>query len=69
MTGKTPSHRPNLIMLLTDDQGYGDMACHGNPVLSTPNTDRLHAQSIRFTDFHGSAMCTPTRGQLMTGMD
>jgi arylsulfatase A-like enzyme len=61
--------RPNVIIVLTDDQGYGDLSCHGNPVLKTPNLDRLHSESIRFTDFHVAPMCTPTRGQLMTGVD
>ena len=61
--------RPNVIIVLTDDQGYGDLGCHGNPVLKTPNMDRLHAESIRFTDFHSAPMCTPTRGQLMSGQD
>ena len=61
--------RPNVIIVLTDDQGYGDLGCHGNPVLKTPNLDRLHAESIRFTDFHSAPMCTPTRGQLMSGQD
>jgi len=60
---------PNVILVLTDDQGYGDLSCHGNPVLNTPNLDRLHAESIRLTDFHVAPMCTPTRGQLMTGVD
>ncbi|MCI0420919.1 MAG: sulfatase-like hydrolase/transferase, partial [Acidobacteria bacterium] len=61
--------QPNVILILTDDQGYGDLSCHGNPVLKTPNLDKLHAESIRFTDFHVAPMCTPTRGQLMTGVD
>jgi len=61
--------RPNVIIVITDDQGYGDLSCHGNPVLRTPNLDRLHAQSVRLTDFHVSPVCTPTRGQLMTGQD
>ena len=65
----TPDARPNVIIVLTDDQGYGDLSCHGNPVLKTPNFDRLHSESIRFTDFHVAPMCTPTRGQLMTGRD
>jgi arylsulfatase len=63
------STRPNIILVLTDDQGYGDLACHGNPVLQTPHLDQLHAESIRFTDFHSGPMCTPTRGQLLTGVD
>lgn len=61
--------RPNVIIILSDDQGYGDFSCHGNPVLKTPNLDRLHDQAIRLTDFHVAPMCTPTRGQLMTGLD
>jgi arylsulfatase len=65
---KLPS-RPNVIVLLTDDNGYGDHACLGNPVLKTPNFDRLHRQSVRLTDFHVAPMCSPTRGQLMTGLD
>lgn len=61
--------RPNVIVLLTDDQGYGDLSAHGNPVLKTPNFDKLHGESVRFTDFHVAPMCTPTRSQLMTGRD
>lgn len=59
--------RPNVILVMTDDQGYGDLSCHGNPVLKTPHLDALHAESIRFTDFHVSPFCTPTRAALMTG--
>ena len=61
--------RPNVIIVLSDDQGYGDMSRHGNPVLKTPNLDRLAEQSVRLTDFHVAPMCTPTRGQLLSGMD
>ncbi|MBM3888274.1 MAG: arylsulfatase [Verrucomicrobia bacterium] len=61
--------KPNVILVLTDDQGYGDLSCHGNPILKTPHLDRLHAESVRFTDFHVAPMCTPTRGQLMSGVD
>ena len=61
--------KPNVILVLTDDQGYGDLGCHGNPILKTPYLDRLHGQSIRFTDFHVAPMCTPTRSELMTGRD
>ncbi len=63
------ANRPNVVLVLTDDQGYGDLSCHGNPVIHTPNLDRLYAESIRLTDFHVAPMCTPTRGQLMTGVD
>jgi arylsulfatase len=61
--------KPNVIIVLTDDQGYGDLSCHGNPILKTPNLDRLHAQSVRLTDYHVCPMCSPTRGQLLTGVD
>ena len=61
--------RPNVILVMTDDQGYGDLSCHGNPVLKTPYLDRLHQESIRFTDFHVAPMCAPTRGELMSGRD
>jgi arylsulfatase A-like enzyme len=63
------AQQPNVIIVLTDDQGYGDLSCHGNPTLRTPHLDRLHAQGIRLTDFHVAPMCTPTRSQLMTGRD
>ena len=61
--------RPNIIFVLTDDQGYGDLSCLGNPILQTPALDRLHDDSVRLTDFHVAPMCTPTRGELMTGQD
>lgn len=61
--------QPNVVLILTDDQGYGDFACHGNSFLRTPHLDRLHAESVRLTDFHVAPMCTPTRGQLMSGVD
>ena len=61
--------RPNVILVMTDDQGYPELSAHGNPVLNTPFLDRLHSQSVRFTDYHASPMCTPTRGSLMTGLD
>ncbi len=60
---------PNVIIIITDDQGYGDISAHGNPILKTPYLDKLHKQSIRLTDFHVAPMCTPTRAQLLTGLD
>ena len=59
--------KPNVILILTDDQGYGDLACHGNPIIKTPNLDELYHASLRFTDFHVSPFCSPTRAQLLTG--
>lgn len=61
--------RPHIVLVLVDDQGYGDMGCHGHPALSTPHMDRLESESVRFEDFHVSPMCTPTRGSLLTGLD
>lgn len=58
---------PNVIVLMTDDQGYGDLACHGNKVLRTPNLDQLHSQSVRLTNFHVDPTCSPTRSALLTG--
>jgi len=59
--------KPNIIFILTDDQGYGDFSCTGNPILKTPNMDRIHDEGRRFTDFHVSPTCAPTRCSLMTG--
>lgn len=59
--------RPNIILIITDDQGMGDLSCTGNPYLKTPHLDRLHAQGARFTDFHVSPTCSPTRAALMSG--
>jgi len=64
---KLAGSRPNIILVMTDDQGYGDLSCHGHPFLKTPNIDRLYAQSTRFTDFHVSPTCAPTRSALMSG--
>ena len=61
--------KPNVIFILTDDQGYGDLSCLGNPVLHTPNLDQLYNESVRCTDFHVAPVCTPTRGELLTGRD
>ena len=63
------AERPNVIIIMTDDQGYGDLECHGNPILKTPNLNQLAAESVRLTDFHVSPFCTPTRAALMTGRD
>lgn len=59
--------KPNVILILTDDQGIGDLGCHGNPWIKTPNIDRFYEDAVRMTDFHVSPVCTPTRGAVMTG--
>ena len=66
-SGDPSEPRPNVILVMTDDQGYGDLGCTGNTLISTPNIDRLYTQSTRLTDFHVSPLCTPTRGALMSG--
>lgn len=66
-TGALAAAKPNIIFVITDDQGYGDLSAHGNPVLKTPNIDRLHREGVRFTDFHVSPTCAPTRAALLTG--
>ncbi|MGL6096446.1 MAG: arylsulfatase, partial [Fimbriiglobus sp.] len=59
--------RPNVILVITDDQGYGDLGCHGNPVIKTPHIDKLHGESARLTRYHVSPTCAPTRAALLTG--
>jgi arylsulfatase A-like enzyme len=59
--------RPNVILVMTDDQGYGDIAAHGHPHVITPNMDRLAAMSVRLERFHVDPTCSPTRSALMTG--
>ena len=61
--------RPNVVLVMTDDQGYGDISSHGNPEFKTPNLDQLHDTSTRFENFHVSPTCSPTRAALMTGRD
>lgn len=58
---------PNVILVMTDDQGYADLACTGNPWLQTPHIDAFAQEAVRCQDFHVSPLCTPTRGALMTG--
>ncbi|MDG1242536.1 MAG: sulfatase-like hydrolase/transferase, partial [Opitutae bacterium] len=60
--------QPNIIFILTDDQGYGDIARHGHPYLESPHMDQLHDESVRFDNFYVSPSCSPTRAALMTGM-
>lgn len=65
--GSTDTDRPNILILLTDDMGYGDISAYGHPTIKTPNIDGLANQGIRFTSFMTSPVCVPSRVQLMTG--
>ena len=58
---------PNIILVVTDDQGYADLSCHGSPDVLTPNIDKLSTEGIRLTDFQVSPTCAPTRSAIMTG--
>ena len=61
--------KPNIVYILLDDAGYGDLSCYGQKQFSTPNIDRLAAEGMRFTDhYSGSTVCAPTRCCLMTGV-
>ena len=67
-TNKTPASNPNIIVIIADDLGYGDISCYGNSTINTPNLDLLAQNGIKFTDFHSNgAVCSPTRAALMTG--
>ncbi len=59
--------RPNIILILTDDQGYGDLGRNGNKIIQTPNLDKFHDEGVRFEDFHVSPTCSPTRSAIMSG--
>jgi arylsulfatase A-like enzyme len=59
---------PNILVVITDDQGYGDLGAHGNPVLKTPHLDAFTKESVRLKRFHVSPVCSPTRSSLLTGL-
>ncbi len=70
--GSQPIHaataKPNLVLILADDLGYGDLGCYGQQLIQTPNLDRMASEGIRFTQFYaGSTVCAPSRSVLMTG--
>ena len=65
--GQENSKKPNVIIVITDDQGYGDIAAHGNKLVKTPVLDEFHNKSVRLTDFHVGPTCAPSRSGLMTG--
>jgi arylsulfatase B len=62
-----PAAAPNIVLIMTDDQGYGDLGCTGNPIIKTPQIDRLAAESSQLTDYHVAPTCSPTRAALLTG--
>jgi arylsulfatase A len=67
-SGPRARERPNFVIFMADDLGYGDLASYGNPIMATPNIDRLAAQGMRFTDFHSAGtVCSPSRASLLTG--
>lgn len=65
--GAAAAERPNVLLIMTDDQGYGDLRSHGNAIVETPNLDRLAKQSTRFTRFMVCPLCSMTRATLLTG--
>jgi arylsulfatase A-like enzyme len=59
--------KPNVVLIITDDQGYGDLSIHGNDKIDTPNLDSIAKNGVQFTQFHVNPVCSPTRSSLMTG--
>ncbi len=66
--GQAPAAaKPNIVLVITDDQGYGDLGVHGNPVLRTPHLDRLAREGVQVSHFYVTPVCAPTRAGLLTG--
>ena len=63
---QAPAGAPNVLLVVLDDVGYGQLGCYGGPI-DTPNLDRLASEGVRYTDFHTTALCSPTRAALLTG--
>jgi arylsulfatase A-like enzyme len=69
LQGQAGGRKPNIVFILADDLGYGDLGCYGQKRIATPNIDRLAAEGVRFTDcYAGSTVCAPSRCALLTGM-
>ena len=65
---KKDANPPNIIVFLADDLGYGDLGCYGNPIIKTPNIDKLAEEGVLMTDCHsGGTVCLPSRSALLTG--
>jgi arylsulfatase A-like enzyme len=64
---RSKNSNPNVIIIITDDQGYGDLGVHGNKIIKTPNIDEFSAESVNFSNYHVGTTCSPTRAGLMTG--
>lgn len=67
VSAEVSAERPNVVLVMTDDQGYGDVGCHGHPYVKTPYIDKLSSESVNLSDFHVFPTCSPTRAALMTG--
>ncbi|MEI7652625.1 MAG: sulfatase-like hydrolase/transferase, partial [Verrucomicrobiota bacterium] len=60
--------QPNVVIIIADDLGYGDLGCYGHPIIRTPNLDKMAAEGARFTQFYVAAeVCTPSRASILTG--
>ena len=67
LTADQPAMKPNILIIFTDDQGYGDIACYGNEKNQTPRLDQLAKEGTRFTSFYSQTVCGPSRSALLTG--
>ena len=61
------AERPNIVLILTDDQGYGEVAAHGNKIILTPQMDELYREGVRLDNYHVNSICSPSRAALVTG--